>query len=56
MDWYSPHFFHAQESKKSAREKAASVEHITPRNKAVCRCPESGGKHRRDAHIYGLSN
>ena len=25
MDWYSPHFFHAQESKKSAREKAASV-------------------------------
>ena len=28
----------------------------TPRNEAVCCRPESGGKHRRDAHIYGLSN
>jgi len=47
---------HAKESKKSAREKAASCSTTTLRNEAICRCPESGGKYRRDAHIYGLSN
>lgn len=49
---------HAQESKQSAREKAASIVHsaAATRNETVCGCPESGGKHRRDAYIHGLSD
>ena len=45
-----------ERKQKVSSRKGCFCSTTTPRNEAVCRCLESGGKYRRDAHIYGLSN